>query len=483
MPSSKEELLRALPSVGALLEHDEVVDWLSGLPRSVVVGAIQEAIERLRGGILAGRITDELDIQNILEGAEDLIAERMSPSLRPVINATGIVLHTGLGRAPLCEAAIDAVAEGSSGYVNLEYRLDTGTRGRRIDHVATEIARLCDAEAATVVNNNAAATLMILRTFAAGREAVVSRGQLVEIGGSFRLPEIMAASGAVLREVGTTNRTRIADYEKAIGDQTAMLMRVHPSNYKIVGFTRETPIGEIAELAHRFGLLAVDDLGSGSLLDLTPLGLAGEPCVSDSIAAGADLVCFSGDKLLGGPQCGIIVGRRACIDALDRDPLMRTYRLDKMVLLALEATLRHYVDPEEARQRIPTLAMLTMSQAELSKRAQKLCKMLEEAIDDEHFFIGSDVGYAGGGSLPGRELPTVVIQWRPAASSSTRMAAALRSAEHPVIARVFDDAICFDLRTIAEEEFEPLTATVLDAVLDNAPEQTGNPGDISLPLA
>ena len=295
MPSSKEKLLRALPSVGALLEHDEVVDWLSGLPRSVVVGSIQEAIEHFRGEILAGHVTEELDVQDIFAGAEDLIAQRMSPSLVPVINATGIVLHTGLGRAPLCESAIDAVAEGSSGYVNLEYDLETGTRGRRIDHVASEIARLCGAEAATVVNNNAAATLMILHTFAAGREAIVSRGQLVEIGGSFRLPEIMAASGAILREVGATNRTRIADYENAIGDQTAMLMRVHTSNYKIVGFTEQTSIGELAELAHRFGLLAVDDLGSGSLIDLAPLGLPDEPCVADSIAAGADLACFSGE--------------------------------------------------------------------------------------------------------------------------------------------------------------------------------------------
>ncbi len=483
MPSSKEKLLRALPSVGALLEHDEVVDWLSGLPRSVVVGSIQEVIQRLRDEILAGRVTDELDVQDIFAGAEQLIAERMSPSLVPVINATGIVLHTGLGRAPLCESAIDAVAEGSSGYVNLEYQLETATRGRRIDHVAAELARLCGAEAATVVNNNAAATLMILHVFASGREAIVSRGQLVEIGGSFRLPEIMAASGAILREVGATNRTRIADYENAIGDQTAMLMRVHTSNYKIVGFTEQTSIAELAELAHRFGLLAVDDLGSGSLIDLAPLGLPDEPCVADSIAAGADLACFSGDKLLGGPQCGIIVGKRDCIDKLEQDPLMRTYRLDKMVLLALEATLRHYVDPAEARERIPTLAMLSMSEEELAQRAQKLCKMLEEAVADEHFFVGSDVSYAGGGSLPGTELPTVVIQWRPARASSTRVAAALRVAELPVIARIKDDAICFDLRTIAQEEFEPLTSTVLDAALDSAPEETGDPGDIPLPLA
>jgi L-seryl-tRNA(Ser) seleniumtransferase len=227
----------------------------------------------------------------------------------------------------------------------------------------------------------------------------------------------------------------------------------------------------------------VDDLGSGSLIDLAPLGLPDEPCVADSIAAGADLACFSGDKLLGGPQCGIIVGKRDCIDKLERDPLMRTYRLDKMVLLALEATLRHYVDPAEARERIPTLAMLSMSQEELAQRAQMLCKMLEEAVADEHFFVGSDVSYAGGGSLPGTELPTVVIQWRPARASSTRVAAALRVAEFPVIARIKDDAICFDLRTIAQEEFEPLTSTVLDAALDSAPEETGDPGDIPLPLA
>lgn len=473
-----KELLRSLPSVSTLLEHGEVREWLHGLPRASVVTALQAAIDSTRAAILEGSAQEPIDLQNLLARAEQELMERSMASIRRVINATGIVLHTGLGRAPLCDAAIEAIAEGATGYCSLEYDLKTGKRGHRHVQVVEHLTSVTGAEAATVINNNAAATLLILQTFAAGREVVVSRGQLVEIGGSFRLPDIMRASGALLNEVGTTNRTRISDYEGAINDNTAMLLRVHPSNYSVVGFTEEVSLEAIATLAHHHDLLAVDDLGSGALFDLTGYGLPEEPCVRDSLAAGADLVCFSGDKLLGGPQCGLIVGKRSLIERIEAGPLMRTYRVDKMTLLALEATLRCYLDPEDAVANIPTLAMLHASTDELAKRARKLCEGLEAAMPDEHFYVCSAVGFAGGGSMPGRELQTVVVQWRPTGSSASATAAALRDADVPVICRIHDDAICFDLRTMREPDFEALVASVASTVWedDAGPESDGHPG-------
>lgn len=470
MTPQTKELLRSLPSVSQMLEHDEVRDWLSGLPRVLVVAAVQTAIHEARDAILRGALDGPVDPEELIARAEEALLEHSMPSLRRVINATGIVLHTGLGRAPLSDTVIEAVAEGVSGYCSLEYDLSTGRRGRRNAHVVELLTSITDAEAATVVNNNAAATLLILRVLAEGREVVVSRGQLIEIGGSFRLPEIMRASGASLREVGTTNRTRISDYEKAINDRTAMLMRVHPSNYRVVGFTEDTALSAMAALAHRYGLLTVDDLGSGALFDLTAYGLPEEPHVRESLAAGADLVCFSGDKLLGGPQCGLIVGRRDLIDQLDAHPLMRTYRVDKVALIALDTTLRAYLDPDHAVGTVPTLAMLATSTDELAERARRLGDLLQEALPDEHFYVCSDVAYAGGGSMPTRELQTVVVQWRPEQAPVESVTAALRQAEVPVITRIRDDAICFDLRTIREQDFESLVATVVSTAWEEGPE-------------
>ncbi len=466
MNQKTQEQLRQLPSVSALLEHDEVRHWLEGLPRAAVVASLQAAVEAARRRILDGGCAEPLTEDEILAAAEAELALRAAPGLRPVINATGIVLHTGLGRAPLCDAAIEAIVEGASGYCNLEYDLDSGRRGRRTVHVVELLKTLTGAESACVVNNNAAATLLILQTFAAGREVIVSRGQLVEIGGSFRLPDIMSAGGAVLREVGTTNRTRLADYERAIGAQTALLLSVHPSNYRIVGFTESVPMAELAALARRRGLIAVDDLGSGALLDLAAFGLPPEPHVRDSLAAGADLACFSGDKLLGGPQCGIIVGRRDLIERLTAGPLMRTYRVDKLTLLALEATLRAYLDPEEAIRSVPALAMLRASTDELAERARDLCERLHQALPDEKFLVCSDVGYVGGGSMPQAELPTVVVQWRPTEVSTEQMVRALRQAETPVVARIRDDAVCFDLRTIRTADVATLVESVAASALD-----------------
>lgn len=464
MTPQQREQLRALPAVDDLLRDEAVHRWLDSASRASVVRALQDTIGSLRQRILDGQCDQSVDPANVLLAAEDLLWTRMTPSVRRVINATGIVLHTGLGRAPLCEAAVDAIADAAAGYCNVEYDLETGSRGKRVTGVGQVLCELTGAEAATVVNNNAAATLLILQTLAKDREVIVSRGQLIEIGGSYRLPAIMEASGAILREVGTTNRTHRSDYEQAINDRTAMLLRVYTSNYRMVGFTKQVPIKPLAELAHRFGLLAVDDLGSGALIDLEAFGLPAEPRVRQSLADGADLVCFSGDKLLGGPQAGIILGRKDLIERIMANPLARCCRVGKLTLLALEATLRHYEDADEACSAIPALATLAETTDSLADRARALCEQLEAAVPDEHFYIGSHVGYAGGGSLPGRELPTVVVRWKPSGRSIDAVMSALRHAEIPVIARVHEDAICFDLRTIRESDYEDLVAAAASAV-------------------
>ncbi len=470
MSPNTQQLLRSLPSVSTLLEHDEVKDWLHGLPRSAVVTAVQDAIAATRKAIVDGAVQGPVDVHQVLARAEEELVRRSTPSLRRVINATGIVLHTGLGRAPLSDAAIEAIVDGASGYCNLELDLATGERGHRSAHVDKLLRAITGAEAATVVNNNAAATFLILHVFASGKEVVVSRGQLIEIGGSFRLPDIMQAGGAFLREVGTTNRTRVSDYECAINEKTAALLRVHTSNYRVVGFAEDVAIGQLVELAHRRHLLAIDDLGSGVLFDQRSVALPDEPSSAASIGAGADLVCFSGDKLLGGPQCGVIVGSKHLIDRLNAHPLMRTYRVDKLTLLALEATLRHYQDLDDAMASVPTLAMLRASADELAGRARCLQQELAHALPGEQFFVCSDVGFAGGGSMPAEELPTVVVQWRPSHRSVAEAVAELRQADVPVIARVRDDAIFFDLRTLRPVDFESLVASVSSVVFDDGDE-------------
>ena len=483
MTTVHQDILRCLPSISALLEHEEVVGWLHALPRAAVVASLQAALEVLRERILSGEIVEALPEHDILVLAEGELTRRSMPSLRPVINATGIVLHTGLGRAPLCDSAIEAIVEGASGYCNLEYDLTTGQRGKRSAHVRQLLCDVTGAASALVVNNNAAATLLILKTFAENREVVVSRGQLVEIGGSYRLPDILAASGAKLREVGTTNRTRLSDYEKAaFPGITAMLLHVHTSNYQVVGFTESVGIADLVKLAKRLGVLAVDDLGSGALFDLSTHGLPPEPHVPGSLNAGADLVCFSGDKLLGGPQCGIIAGRADLIACIEANPLMRTYRVDKLILLALEATLRHYLDPEDALTSIPALRMMNVATDELAARAQALAEDLQQALPGQRFLVCSDVGYVGGGSMPGKELPTVVVQWRPEGATAEAVAQALRVSETPVVVRIRDGAICLDLRTIRPSDMEDLIEAAVAATEEAADENEDCGNGLSLPI-
>lgn len=483
MTTAPHDLLRSLPSVSALLEDEEVVGWLHALPRTSVVASLQSALQQFRERIMAGELSVAPDVDEILQDAEAELTRRSMPSLRPVINATGIVLHTGLGRAPLCDSAIEAIVEGASGYCNLEFELDTGQRGRRSTHVRQLLCDVTGAESALVVNNNAAATFLILKTFAEGREVIVSRGQLVEIGGSYRLPDILAASGAKLCEVGTTNRTRLSDYEKAAHPGVAsMLLHVHTSNYQVVGFTESVGILELVKLARRKGLLAVDDLGSGALFDLSAHGLPVEPGVAASVAAGADLVCFSGDKLLGGPQCGIIVGRADLIELIEKNPLMRTYRVDKLTLLALEATVRHYLDIEDALTSVPVLRMMNVPADELAARAQALAEDLQEALPDERFLVCSDVGFVGGGSMPGKELSTVLVQWRPECGTVEAIAAALRTGETPVVVRIRDDSICFDLRTIRTSDLDDLVEATVAAAQQAGEDEEDVGTGISLPI-
>jgi len=463
MTPEQQEALRSLPSVSELLESDEVQHWLQEVSRSVVLRAVQDAVDQVRQEILDGDADQAPDADTILAYADELLAARMEPLLKRVINASGVVLHTGLGRAPLCDAAIEAIADAVGGYCTLEYDLESGKRGQRVKRIGELLAQLTGAEAATVCNNNAAATLLILNTFARDREVIVSRGQLVEIGGSYRLPAIMTASGADMHEVGTTNRTHLSDYQQAINDRTAILLRVHCSNFRVVGFSKSTPLEDIVELAHRFGLIAVDDLGSGAMFDLARLGLPAEPSVPESLEAGVDLVCFSGDKLLGGPQAGIILGRKDLIARIQANPLARCCRVGKLTLLALEATLRFCDDIDRARAAIPTLAMLSASMEELADHAGDLCDLLQKAVPNESFYVCSDVTYAGGGSMPARTLQTVVVQWRPAGLGIDVVMRALRHADVPVIARVREDGICFDLRTIHVDEFEDLAASVAAA--------------------
>jgi L-seryl-tRNA(Ser) seleniumtransferase len=391
------------------------------------------------------------------------LAEGRRSQLRRVINATGIVLHTNLGRAPLAPEASRAVAEAARTYTNIELDLATGERGSRYAAVEGVLRELTRAETAVVVNNNAAAVLLALSALAAGGEVVVSRSELVEIGGSFRIPDIIAQSGARLVEVGTTNKTRVADYERAIGPATRALLKVHQSNYRIVGFTASVAVGELAPLARKHALPVLEDLGSGTLVDLRAFGLAAEPTVRDAIASGADLVTFSGDKLLGGPQAGVIVGRRDLIARIERHPLLRAVRVDKLTMAALDATLRLYLDPERLAERLPVLRMLAEPVASVVRRAQALLAQLDE-IAGLDCRIEDTEAFAGGGSLPEHRIASAAVALRPAGTSAGQVAARLRAQRPAVVGRIAQDRLLLDLRTVAEDEVASVAAAVRGAL-------------------
>lgn len=457
--------LRSLPSVDALLKQPAVATLLDEFPRDELLRAVREVLDQRRAGLLLGR-RESVETATLALDIRQRLYERARPSLRRVINATGVVLHTGLGRAPLASEAVQAVTEVAGGYSNLEIDLPSGERGDRHEHTRSLLRELTGAEDSLVVNNNAAATMLALRSLAEGREVIVSRGQLVEIGGSYRMPDIMAASGCRMVEVGTTNRTRIDDYERALSDQTAVLLHVHTSNYRIRGFAESTSIAQLAALAVRRRpqpVHVLDDLGSGLLFD-APGAEWDEPSVRDSVQAGADLVFFSGDKLLGGPQAGVIIGRHDLVARLRENPLARAVRPDKMTIAALEATLRLYRDPRTLAVRLPAARMLLAAsetlRATAERLAQALCRLPNVEIEPR-----PDTSYAGGGSLPTLALPTWTVVVRPRDASAERVAAALRLGDVPVIGRVHRDALVLDCRTIQGDDVEQIAVSLTAALM------------------
>jgi L-seryl-tRNA(Ser) seleniumtransferase len=448
----KQKLLRALPKTDELMNRSDLAALLGAVPRLVVLEAVRGAVEAVRVRILAGEQVD-VDEDAI---AVDVVARAeiaMRPSLRPVINATGIIVHTNLGRSRLSEEALRAVVEVAGNYSTLEYDVDSGERGSRHAHVERLVCQATGAEAAMVVNNNAAAVLLAISGLASGREAIVSRGQLVEIGGSFRIPDIMAQSGAVMVEVGATNKTHLRDYARAITPRTGLLLKVHSSNFRVVGFTEEVPLSELVALGRERGIPVYEDQGSGVLIDLAPYGLPDEPTVRSSIDAGVDIVSVSGDKLLGGPQAGILAGRREVIDRLKSHPLARALRVDKMTLAALETTLRTYLDPERALRVIPTLRMLTQPVEQVTEAAHALVDRIVEATGDALWVAAMpDVSRAGGGALPMADIPTTVVTLSPRTMSANELEEALRLGNPTIVARIHDGRVVLDPRTLNEAE-------------------------------
>jgi L-seryl-tRNA(Ser) seleniumtransferase len=443
--------LAAIPSVDRILQDPRLAPAIARHGRPLVVGELRTLLAQYRAAMKAGSALPPAEDAIVL-GLLHRLEGVAQPSLRRVFNLTGTVLHTNLGRALLPPAAIEASAAALSEPSNLEYDLEKGERGERDGHLEALLCRITGAEAATAVNNNAGAVLLAMNTLAAGREVVVSRGELVEIGGSFRIPEILEAAGCTLREVGTTNRTHLADYEKALGPETAALLKVHTSNYAVVGFTAAPSEGELAALAHGRDLPFVTDLGSGSLADLARYGLPPEPTPMQSLAAGADLVTFSGDKLLGGPQAGLVVGRRDLVAKLRKNPMKRALRLDKGRIAALEAVLRFYLDPERLRERLPTLRLLTRPAGEIAALAERLRPVVRAYVGDKaEVGVADCASQVGSGSLPVDRLPSTALR---IASSNVRPAAiakALRTLPIPVIGRIHDDAVWLDLRCLEDE--------------------------------
>jgi L-seryl-tRNA(Ser) seleniumtransferase len=456
---------RNLPAVNDILATP-AVQALEGLhAHGVIVAAVRQELADLRRRLAAGEPADGLAGPEALAArVAERVGREFRPKLRPVINATGIVLHTNLGRAPSAEAAARAAYEAARGYLNLELDLESGKRSSRQNAIRAWVCQLTGAESATAVNNNAAATVIALRSLCQGKEVIISRGQLIEIGGSFRIPDIMAVSGAILREVGTTNITRLADYEKAIGPQTGALLQVHSSNYRISGFTKSVPLADLVALGKKHHLKVIDDIGSGALLDFARFGFQGEPVARDSIAAGADLVLFSGDKLLGGPQAGILAGRKAWIHQIERDPLMRAFRLDKMTLAALETTLRLYLNEERALQDIPVLGMLGTPSAELRARAERLAAGLRQVPGIAAADVREDVAYVGGGSLPDQTMSTYVVAVTARDVTDDQLAYRLRVGEPAVVGRVRDGKLRLDVRTIFPHQEAALVEAVRQAV-------------------
>lgn len=458
-----ENIYQWIPAVDELLQNKKIKD-LSGVPRLIIVDSIREVLAYFRKQLQLTKdryhSREELK-EDIIHKVLDEINKKSQPSLRPVINATGVVLHTNLGRAVLSEDAKKAIDNVAAGYANLELNLASGERGSRYSHVEFLIKRLTGAEACLVVNNNAAAVLLALDTLAKGKETIVSRGELVEIGGAFRVPDVMERSGSKLIEVGTTNKTYIRDYENKIHPGTGLLLKVHTSNYRIIGFTQGPALKELVELGNNHGIPVMDDLGSGCLFDLRGRGVGDEPMVQQLIESGVDVVTFSGDKLLGGPQAGIIAGKEKYISQMKKNPLTRALRIDKLTIAALEATLRSYLEPEDALKSVPTLEMLTRSLSTLKEQAEALKDMLKAAVPSGlEIMTEEGVSQVGGGSLPGVNLPTYLVVIKPINLKVDQFAADLRKGSPAVLTYIRDDRVIIDPRTVLPSQYGPLVSAI-----------------------
>lgn len=450
-----KELLRKLPKIDELLKLQSVNKLIEENSRTIVLESLREAIEFYRNGILKGNV-DSLNTEQVLDFAVHTLESKNKMHLERVINATGTVIHTNLGRSLLGKKAIENVITVAGSYNNLEYDIESGKRGSRYSHIEEIIKKVTGAEAAMVVNNNAAAIMLVLDTLAKEKEVIVSRGELVEIGGSFRIPEVMKFSGAKLVEIGTTNRTHLYDYENNIRENTGVLLKVHTSNFKVLGFTEGVSLEQLVELGEKHEIPVVEDIGSGVLIDFGKYGFTYEPTVQDSIKKGIDVVTFSGDKMLGGPQAGIIVGKKKYIDRMKKNQLTRALRVDKMTLAALEGTLKYYIDEKEAIDNIPSLNMILMPKEEVKKKCILLKRKLQSKTQDFKFYIDKGESMVGGGSMPTEKIETYVVKVTSEKFSPEDMERRLRLGEIPLIARVYNDELVLDGRTLFKEDFDEI---------------------------
>ncbi|HKZ56495.1 MAG TPA: L-seryl-tRNA(Sec) selenium transferase [Thermodesulfovibrionales bacterium] len=459
----KQKLLTTLPSVDEILRSNQGVQWLNVYPRRYVIQAIRDVIDSRRKEILKGFISD-ISEESMMAEIVNTIEKLSSYSLRPLINATGIVIHTNLGRSILSEKSLENIKKVSGSFSNLEYDLKAGKRGKRYTHVIRVLKEVTGAEDALIVNNNAAAVFLCLNTLSKGKEAIVSRGELVEIGGSFRMPEVMSASSAILREVGTTNKTHLHDYERAINDNTALIVKVHKSNFRVSGFVDEVSVEDLVSLGRRYQIPVMFDLGSGCLIDLKPFGIHDEPVVRDIVSTGIDITTFSGDKLLGGPQGGIIVGRKEYIEKIQKNPLTRAMRIDKLTLAGFEATLMEYIEEEKAIENIPTLRMLLQKPEVIRERAKRIAKRLKREIKDVQITVMADTSRAGGGSLPELDFPTYVVTIRSDNVSVNEFEERLRNGNPPIISRIKEGSMIIDARTIRTQDLDDLIKGIKSAL-------------------
>lgn len=461
----KNKYYRSIPKVDMLMETDEIKILFECCSREYVLESVRKKTDELREFINIS--LNEQEIENKISLLTDDIVNDVekltSLNMKKVINGTGTILHTNLGRAVINEEAAERIKNLVTGYSNLEYDLESGTRGSRYAHFEKIITKITGAEAAMAVNNNAAAVLLILSAMAKDKEVIVSRGELVEIGGSFRVPDVMAQSGGKLIEVGTTNKTHLYDYENAITENTAALLKVHTSNYKIVGFTESVSVSDMAELAHRHGIPVIEDIGSGVLVDLAKYGLGHEPTVQESVQAGADIVCFSGDKLLGGPQAGIIVGKKHLIDKIKKHPLTRALRIDKFTAIALESVFHEYIDEERAVKNVPVLKLINKNIQEIKTEAEKLYEKLFESIGQKCIMnVEECESQIGGGSLPLERIKSYSITFKPITMSTSHLEKQLRHIKTPIIGRVVNDLFIIDMRTVLEGEDDQLYETFIN---------------------